>query len=170
MYKWLNFGRKILLFALINDNNTKIVHPIDEEVRCYQSTIGNKYPNISEVSAVADGLKFTLECPELGIEQFFLNGWIHGHYINSVFVFCPDGKIRVCLINAPGVFHDSAMSDYGVYEAIERVYLNTGGKVVVDFAFNINTGGADLISNLNIEIQMMLLPYWLIEMQHLSCS
>ena len=62
-------------------------------------------------------------------------------------MFCPDGKIRRCLVNAPGVFHDSAVSDYGVYAAMERVYLNTGGKVVVDAAFNINTGGRFIIKS-----------------------
>ena len=49
MYKWLNFGTKILLFALINDDDAKIAHPTNEEVKYYQSAIGNKYPNISEV-------------------------------------------------------------------------------------------------------------------------
>ena len=117
----------MLLFALINDVDAKIAHPTDEEVRYYQSAIGFKYPSISEVWAAADGLKCTIECPENGVEQNkFYNGWTHGHYVNSVFVFSPNGKIRICLINAPGVFHDSAMSDYGVYEAMERVYLNTG--------------------------------------------
>ena len=37
------------------------------------------------------------------------------------------------------------MTDYGVYEAMERVYLNTGGKVVVDSTFNINTRGEFII-------------------------
>ena len=63
-------------------------------------------------------------------------------------MFWPDGKIHIFLINTPVVFHDRAISDYGVYEAMmERVYLNTGGKVVVDLAFNISTGGADLLLN-----------------------
>ena len=68
MYKWLKFDRKVLLFAIMDDVDTKIAHPTDEEARYYQSAIGNKYPSISEVWVVADGLKCTLECPELGSE------------------------------------------------------------------------------------------------------
>lgn len=60
-------------------------------------------------------------------------------------MFWPDGKNYICLINAPGTFHDSTMSDYILYEAMERVYLAIGGKVVVDSAFNIYTGGGFII-------------------------
>ena len=95
---------------LINDDDAKIAHPTNKEVRFYQSAIGNKYPNISEAWAAAEGVKCTLECTELSSEQIFFNGWTHSHYINSVFVFCPHGKIRICLINAPGVFHDRLWS------------------------------------------------------------
>ena len=54
-----------------------------------------------------------------------------------MFIFSPDGKICVCLLNAPGTFHDSTMADYGVYDAMEQVYDESGGKLVVDSAFNI---------------------------------
>ena len=45
----------------------------------------------------------------------------------------------MCLLNAPGTFHDSVMADYGVYDAMETVYDESGGKVVVDSAFNIGS-------------------------------
>ena len=53
--------------------------------------------------------------------------------------FSPVGKIRICLLNASGTFHDSTMADYGVYEAMEKVFVATGGQVVVDSAFKIGT-------------------------------
>ena len=43
----------------------------------------------------------------------------------------------MALLNAPGTFHDSTMADYGIYEKMEQVYNNIGGKVVVDSSFNI---------------------------------
>ena len=61
------------------------------------------------------------------------------HYINSYFIFAPDGKNRVCLLNAPGTFHDSTMVDYRINEAMEAVYDKTRGKVIVDFTFKIGT-------------------------------
>ena len=53
-------------------------------------------------------------------------------------MFSPDGKICLALLNAPGTFHDSIMSDYGVYQGLETVYNLCGGKVVVDSAFELD--------------------------------
>lgn len=48
----------------------------------------------------------------------------------------PDGKICICLINAPGTLCDSYMADYGICKGMERVYVAICGKVVVDSIFN----------------------------------
>ena len=66
--------------------------------------------------------------------QYF-NGLTHGHCVNSLFVFGPDGKIYIFVLNAPGTFHDSTMADYHVYDSLEQIYQRTGCKVVVDSAF-----------------------------------
>ena len=44
----------------------------------------------------------------------FLMDGVHGYYVNSLFVFGPDGKIYLYVLNAPGTFHDSIMADYHV--------------------------------------------------------
>ena len=89
--------------------------------------IGRKYPHVPTVWAAADGLKLDFQKPGLDpVQNRFFNGWTHGYYINSVFVFTPDRKIRMCLINAPGTFHDSSMADCGIYKVMERVYRETG--------------------------------------------
>jgi hypothetical protein len=52
------------------------------------------------------------------------------------FVFGMDGTIRICGLNAPGMMYDSTLADYGnVYKMLEKVFEETGGKVVVDSAF-----------------------------------
>ncbi len=54
----------------------------------------------------------------------------------NVFVFGMDRIIRICGLNAPGMMHDITLADYGnVYEKLEQVFDETGGKVVVDSAF-----------------------------------
>ena len=53
-------------------------------------------------------------------------------------MYTPDGKISLCLLNAPGTFHDSTIADYGIYTGMEQVYRLTLGKVVVDSAFKIS--------------------------------
>ena len=124
---------------LSRDPESQVKAPTVAEVRFYQAAIGEKYPLCADVWGAADGLKLLIQGTEDEAKQNKnYNGWTHGHYINSCFVFAPDGKIRVCLLNAPGTFHDSTMTDYGVYDAMEAVYDATGGKVVVDSAFKVS--------------------------------
>ena len=54
-----------------------------------------------------------------------------------MFVFAADGRIRMCTINAPGTWHDSTIAEYGVYDKMEEVFNNHGGRVVVDSAFKL---------------------------------
>ena len=136
MYKWLKFSRKVLLHVLSRDLNAKVIPPTVDKIRFYQNIIGSKYPLCSDVYAAADGIKLLIQ--QSGDEQKqnrFYNGWKHGHYVNCIFVFCPDGKIVLCLLNAPGTFHDSTMADYGMYDRLQKIFTLCGGKVVVDSAF-----------------------------------
>ena len=94
---------------------------------------------MADVWGACDGLKLLIQNPDSERKQNYLyNGWKHSHFINCVFVFCPDGKIPLCLLNAPGTFHDSTMADYGIYQGIEHIYQLCGGKIVVDSAFNLS--------------------------------
>ena len=55
-------------------------------------------------------------------ENRYYNGWKGSTFVNSVFVFAPDGCIQICTLNAPGTFHDSTMAEYGIYEKMEGLY------------------------------------------------
>ena len=57
MYKWLKFGRKVLLYVLYRDPDAVIRLPTYDDVRFYQSAICTKYPNIAEAWDGADVLK-----------------------------------------------------------------------------------------------------------------
>ena len=83
-----------------------------------------------------DGLKLPLETSANWFEQFpYFNGWKQHTYISNIFCFAPDGQIRMATINAPGAWYDSTQADYGVYDKLEQVYDQYGGKIVVDSAF-----------------------------------
>lgn len=140
MYKWLKFGRRVLLFVLHQHPLAKVSLPSQDEIGDYVHAIGQKYPVLGteKVWAAADGLKVPLQkSSNWAIQNQYYNGWQNSTYVNSVFVFAPDGRIRICTINAPGTFHDSTMADYGVYEKMETIYNSYGAKVVVDSAFNL---------------------------------
>ena len=137
MYTWLKFGRRVLLFALQKVDSAKISAPSVQELHIYMSAVAAKYPRMNVVWGAMDGLKLTFQKANNGIKQnHFYNGWTHGHYISCIFVFAPDGRIRVCIINCPGSMHDSTMAQYGVYHKLEQLYKDHGATVVVDSAFS----------------------------------
>ena len=62
-----------------------------------------------------DGLKLSIQKPDLAIiENNFYNGWTHSHYVNCLFLFCPDGKIRASL----------------VYKIMKDIYAYGGGNLL----------------------------------------
>lgn len=134
---FLRFGRRILVRILKKDSLARVTPPDDEEVKFLQRIIAEKYPLLSDVYAVADGLKLLLQqSGDSVIQNMFYNGWTHDHYVSNIFVFAPNGLIIFYAINAPGSMHDSQICDWGgLYDKMEEVFQKCGGRVVVDSAF-----------------------------------
>jgi hypothetical protein len=84
-----------------------------------------------------DGLKlFLQQTADTKVQARFYNRWTHGTYVTSVFVFCPDGTITIAFFDVPGAVHDSQVAHWGrIYDKLEHVYNETGGKCTVDSAF-----------------------------------
>ena len=138
LYRWIQFGRMILLKAIIQDPDAKVSMPSLEDVTVFKNAISDKYPVLDNVWGAVDGLKLHVQASErFYVQNQLYNGWTHGHFLNSLFVFAPNGKICMCVLNAPGTFHDSTMADYSIYKALKKVYVRTGGKVVVNSAFKL---------------------------------
>jgi hypothetical protein len=135
---WLRFARRMLLLALWKLPEAKVRMPDDAKIAEYQIIISHRHPSLKDVYCVADGLKLRFEsCYGLNEQSMYYNGWQHGHYVTNLFVFGPDGRILMCVINAPGSVHDSTLAEWGdVYDALEEVYARTGGKCVLDSAFS----------------------------------
>ena len=143
MQRWLKFGKRVLLYVLQDNPDAAIRKPTDAEVFSYKNAISSQYEHVPDVWAACDGIKLTMEaCMDDVTQNMFYNGWTHGHYISCIFVFAPDGKIRICCFNSPGCWHDSTQADHGgVYDKVEEVYTATGGKVVIDSAFSLGNRG-----------------------------
>jgi hypothetical protein len=141
IYNWLRFSRRVLLYALQEQvPASAIKKPTPEEVEIYARAISALYPVLQDekIWGAADGIKLSIQGSSDYLKQNRnFNGWYHGHYINSVFVFAADGKIRICSLNSPGTWHDSTISDYGIYEGLEEVFRQSNGKIVVDSAFKL---------------------------------
>ncbi len=139
VYRWLKFARKVLLFVLQDVQVAKVCSPQDNEVEAYVAAIAQRYPLAGErrVWAAIDGLKLRLEqSSNYAVQNEYYNGWTGSTYVNSVFLFAPDGRIRMCTINAPGSWHDSTQASYGLYDRMKEVFNRTGARVVVDSAFS----------------------------------
>ena len=80
----------------------KIAIPSNEEIALYKEAVGAIYPLLSDVWSTMDGLKLNLQqSGNTEIQACFYNGWTHGHYVTSVFVFCPDGTIPIAFLTFP---------------------------------------------------------------------
>ena len=134
---YLRFGRRVIVEALKSDPLAKIAIPSNEEITSYKEAVGAIYPLLYDVWSTMDGLKLYLQqSGNTEIQARFYNGWTHGHYVTSVFVFCPDGTIPIAFFNVPGSVHDSQVAHWGkVYDKLGAVYDETGGKCTVDSAF-----------------------------------
>eukprot|EP00536_Pseudo-nitzschia_multiseries_P003564 jgi/Psemu1/8106/gm1.8106_g len=142
MYKWLKFGRKLLLCALQDHPAAKVCLPNEEETQQYVDAIAGKYPALGphRVWGACNGLKLHIQQSGNWTKQNpYYNGWTSAAYVNSVFLFCPDGRIRACILSSPGSWHDSTQADYGLYEKTERMYELYKAKVVVDSIFKLST-------------------------------
>jgi hypothetical protein len=84
-----------------------------------------------------DGLKLYLQqSGNKEIQACFYNGLTHGHYVTSVFIFCPNRTIPFAFFNVPGSVHDIQVAYWGrIYKKLGTVYQETGGKCTVDSAF-----------------------------------
>ena len=88
MYKWLNFGKKVLIASIQDDDDSKVRCPTVIGIRAYQLAIINKYSMVSEAYEALDGLKLSIqEAGNDSDQNMFFNGWTHCHYVNSLFLF-----------------------------------------------------------------------------------
>ena len=125
---WLKFSMRVLLFVLQDVDGAKVCLPTPSELKIYSEAIGEKYPNLGDtVWAAMDGLKTTIgRSGKEFVQAAFYNGWTCGHYVNCIFVFAPDGRIRVCCINSPGAWHDSTQADHGlIHKKLEKIHKET---------------------------------------------
>eukprot|EP00536_Pseudo-nitzschia_multiseries_P016010 jgi/Psemu1/44585/gm1.44585_g len=128
-YIWLKFVRKVLLTALQDHPSAKVCLPNEQEIQQYINVIAAKYPTLRphRVWGACDGLKLHLQQSGNWTKQNqYYNGWTCGTYLNSVFLFCPDGRIW-------------AYAKYGLYEKMEHMYGLYKAKTVVNLAFRLST-------------------------------
>jgi DDE superfamily endonuclease len=112
--------------------------PSVEQVQVLKAVVQARHHLLTDVYAVADGLKLYFESTsDLDEQSMFYNGWKSSHFITNLFVFSCDGRCISAVLNAPGSLHDSTLAEWGgVYAELEDLYNRSGGKCCVDSAFS----------------------------------
>ena len=141
---WLRFGRRIVVAMLRDHPDAAVREPTSEQITAYKMAISALYPDLVDVWAMMDGLKLRIEMTAVRreIQNMFYNGWHHDHFVSNLFLFTPDGLIRMCYLNAPGTWHDSSLANRsGIYARAQTIHErelengNGGAKIVADSAF-----------------------------------
>ncbi len=67
MYKWLKFGRRVLLHSLSRSSEAQVKRTNIDEIKRFQDSVEAKYPTCSDVWGAAEGLKLMIH--EVGSYQ-----------------------------------------------------------------------------------------------------
>jgi hypothetical protein len=99
---WLQFGRWLLLYVLLNDEHARPSMPTDEEIAVFVNSISSKYPALRNCWGAVDGLKLRLEkSGDNKMQNIFLNGWTHDRHVCNLFCFLLMGKYGHAISTVP---------------------------------------------------------------------
>jgi hypothetical protein len=88
-----------------DDPLAQVSIPSAKEMESFKVVFSARHPLLTECWATMDGLKLCLQ--QLGnadIQERYYNGWMHDHYVMSVFCFCPDETIPIASLTYRGQF------------------------------------------------------------------
>jgi hypothetical protein len=134
---YLRFGMHLIVETFQNNPLARVGIPSAEEIETFKVAFAGRIPLLNDCWATMDGLKLYLQTAgNADIHEHFYNGWMHDHYVTSVFCFRPGGTISIAIFNVPGSVHDSLVAEYvHIYNKLEGIYLSSGAKCCVDSAF-----------------------------------
>ncbi len=104
-----------LFVEMFRDNPlARVSIPSAEEIESFKEAFAAWHPLLTNCWVTMDSLKlFLQQSGNAIIQEHYYNGWMHDHYITSVFCFCLDGTIPIAFFIVPGSVHDSQVVEYG---------------------------------------------------------
>jgi hypothetical protein len=143
--RYRNFGMKILLQTLCEIPEGSLAWPKKKEIERFAKLIRTRHPLLTHGFGFVDGLHLPIaKSQSLEVENAYYNGWCSSHFTSNLFAFAPDGTIIHATVNAPGSWHDSAISTNLYTELIDNT--PEGYYLIADTAFT--TTRADLAPKL----------------------
>ena len=90
--RYIRFGLTILLETLRTMPDARISWPKGDEFTHFNNLIRSRHPLLTGAFASIDGLNLAVQTSgSQDIENATYNGWLHEHFISSIFVFSPEG-------------------------------------------------------------------------------
>ncbi len=97
-----------------DDPLARVSIPSTEEIESFKEAFAARHPLLTDCWVTMDNLKpFLQHSGNAIIQERYYNSWTHGHYVTSVFCFCPDGTISIASFHVTGLIHDSQVAEYG---------------------------------------------------------
>jgi hypothetical protein len=127
---YLRFDVRLFVKTFRDDPLARVSIPSAEEIESFKEAFAAQHPLLTDCWVIMDGLKFFLQqSGNAIIQERYYNGWMHNHYVTSVFSFCPDGTIPIAFFIIRGSVHDSQVAECGnIYGKLEAVFHSTGAK------------------------------------------
>ncbi|OAV97037.1 hypothetical protein PTTG_06430 [Puccinia triticina 1-1 BBBD Race 1] len=134
---YLSCGIQILLEVLKSLRNARITWPSTlDTIQPFAEAIKKKFPLLKGCFGFVDGLNLPVlvsDNDDVQNAYYYYNGWTCSHYCSCILAFAPDGTIMYAIPNAPGSWHDSAITG-PLYDELLR-NTPTGFQILSDTAF-----------------------------------
>ncbi|KAA8892538.1 hypothetical protein FN846DRAFT_915360 [Sphaerosporella brunnea] len=109
--RYRNWALRILQETLRRFPAAQIRWPSEQECKRLSSLIKRRYPRLRKAIGFVDGCHLpTAEAEDLDLQNAYYNGWCASHFTSNIFVFALDGTLIHATLNAPGSWHDAAVS------------------------------------------------------------
>ena len=132
--RYLKEGREVLLETLREMPEAAIKWPSPSRMEYLAQRVHAAQPALPGCFGFVDGLNIPISDPADPVEQnAYYNAWLAGCFCSNIFVFDSEGCIIWCCINAPGSWHDSAIS-MKLYTLL-RTKVPEGKGICADSAF-----------------------------------
>ncbi|XP_006458839.1 hypothetical protein AGABI2DRAFT_40932, partial [Agaricus bisporus var. bisporus H97] len=134
VHRYIAFGLPLLLKTLRDMPQARVCWPTGLEFQEQNALVVTRHPRLTGAFGTMDGLNLPIQVSgDENIENATYNGWLHAHFVSSVFAFAADGTIIACNLNAPGSWHDSRVAQPIYSKLLHRT--PEGYYLVTDTAF-----------------------------------
>ena len=109
--RYRNWALSILQAVLRNFYEARVTWSTKQQCQHYSSLIQHRHPLLEFAIGFIDGCLLPITAAANNdLQNAYYNGWCSAHFTSNIFVFAPDGTIIHATINAPGSWHDAAVS------------------------------------------------------------